>query len=77
MVERILSDNSLACGMSKLFQAKVVHRDLKPENLLLWKPPIKGTNELSKDYRTYILKIADFGLGKIVNKDGRTFNIWF
>lgn len=41
-------------GLSYIHEEKVLHRDLKPQNIL-----INGKGEI---------KIADFGLGRIVSK---------
>jgi len=46
----------LAKGLKHLHESNVIHRDLKPENLLL-----------ALDNGKYILKIADFGLARILD----------
>ena len=48
--------SSLISGM-KAINEKVIHRDIKPENIL---------------FRDDVLKIADFGLSKIIDEKTRT-----
>lgn len=47
-----------------------MHRDLKPENVLIQKLKIKGTDDqLSEDYKTFTLKLGDFGLSRSLERN--------
>ena len=46
-----------------------MHRDLKPENVLLQKLKIKGTDQLSDDYKNFTLKLGDFGLSQSLERN--------
>lgn len=48
----------LLCAVKYLHSAGIIHRDLKPENALLCKDPVS---------KQTIIKVADFGLAKILN----------
>merc|ERR1712232_148242 len=47
-------------GIDYMHQHSVVHRDLKPENILVH----RATG------RTFYIKIADFGLSRVINEVG-------
>lgn len=51
-------------GLDYAHKNGAIHRDLKPSNILLSEPKLKVP-----DKRTYLVKIADFGLVKLVGED--------
>ncbi len=53
----------LLSALNYLHERHIVHRDLKPENILLHAPPAHATSFLPE------VKIADFGLAKLVGAD--------
>ena len=51
-------------GLEALQDSNIFHRDLKPENILL---------SLSEDGETFIPKLADFGLARILRRPNEVF----
>ena len=52
-------------ALKYLHERHIVHRDLKPENILLQAPPLGSNSNLP------IIKIADFGLAKLVGAEAQ------
>jgi serine/threonine protein kinase len=54
----------IADAMVAVHDAQIIHRDLKPENVFL----------TSKDGRENLVKLLDFGVAKLVDREGRSLH---
>ena len=63
----------IVSGVEHLHDQKIIHRDLKPINILI-SLPLDESNRISGRIIRPLMKLADFGISRIIQEDGSHLN---